>query len=189
MRKPLPPPVVIDNWPHPPIILEVERPRPKRICGVMVILTTSWGKERRLSRGTYFTSTKAASQAMGFETDRVRRLLRKNRGAKEEGYARFPYVWFISAKAAFQFRYWHHEDLLRYHFPWAFPPRPPMKMIFLPEGDPECVRWVPIEESETASTSRSKPGAAPSEPCRKPAKPNPPAPVPAQSEHILEYAI
>ena len=170
MRKPLPPPVVIDNWPYPPIILEVQRPRPNRICGVLVILVSTWPNELRLARGSYFSNIKAASRAMGFSTDRVGQLLRKNRGTKDEGYARFPDVWFISAKAAFRFRYWYREDLLRHHFSWAFP-HPPMKTFALPERDPERVPWwVPIEEPETASTSQSKPGAAPSEPCRKPDK-------------------
>jgi hypothetical protein len=85
MRKPLRPPVVIDNWPYPPIILGVECPKPKHICGVFVIIDAPWGKERRLWRGTYFSSTKAASRAMGFQTDRVGKLLRKNRGTKSEG--------------------------------------------------------------------------------------------------------
>jgi hypothetical protein len=58
-----------------------------------------WEIERRLCRGTYFSSTKAASKAMGFLSDRVGKLVRKNRGTKDEGYARFPCVWFISAKA------------------------------------------------------------------------------------------
>ena len=151
MRKPLPPPVVIDNWPHPPIILETTRPRPKRICGVFVVINFRWEIERRLCRGTYFSSTKAASRAMGFQSDRVGKLLRKNRGTKIEGYALFPNVGFMSAKAMLKRRIWHHEPLLRYHLPWALEPLPPMKMVFLPKGDPECVRWVPIEEPDTAA--------------------------------------
>src|SRR5215831_10542271 len=119
MRKPLPPPVVIDNWPHPPIILETTRPRPKRVCGVFVVINTRWEIERRLSRGTYFSSSKAASKAIGFLSDRVGRLLRKNRGTRIEGYALFSYVGFMSAKAMLKRRIWHHEHLLRYHFPWA----------------------------------------------------------------------
>jgi hypothetical protein len=123
-----------------------------------VIANFRWETERRLSRGTYFTSTKAASKAMGFEKDQVGWLLRKNRGTKDEGYARFPYVWFMSAKAMLKHRIWHHEPLLRYHLPWALEPLPPMKMVFLPEGDPECVRWVPVQEPHKAvAESRSEP--------------------------------
>ena len=55
-------------------------------------------------------------------------------------------------------RIWHHEPLLRYHLPWALEPLPPMKMVFLLEGDPECVRWVPVEEPDNAAVeSRSEP--------------------------------
>jgi hypothetical protein len=79
-----------------------------------VIINTPWGNERRLYRGTYFSSTKAASRAMGFLSDRVGKLLRKNRGTRDEGYARFPYVWFMSAKAMLKHRIWNHEPLLRY---------------------------------------------------------------------------
>jgi hypothetical protein len=75
-----------------PIIMEIERPQPKRICGVVVNINPPWGNQRRLHHGTYFTSTKAASKAMGFLTDRVGKSLRKNRCTKDEGYARFPYV-------------------------------------------------------------------------------------------------
>jgi len=122
-----------------------------------VVINTRWETERRLSRGTYFTSTKAASKAMGFQSDRVGKLLRKNRGTWAEGYARFRYVWFMSAKAMLKRRIWHHEPILRYHLEWALEPRPPMKMIFLPPGDPECVRWVPVEEPVASATSQSKP--------------------------------
>jgi hypothetical protein len=113
-------PVVIDNWPHPPIVLEQPQPRPKRICGVFVILALRWGNERGLRRGTYFSNTEAASRAMGFWTNRVGYLLRKNRGTRSEGYARFREVWFASAKAAMKWRYWDFEVWLRKEFPWTF---------------------------------------------------------------------
>jgi hypothetical protein len=140
-----------------------------------VILNSRWEIERRLSRGTYFTSTKAASKAMGFLSDRVGKLLRKNRGTRDEGYARFRYVWFMSAKAMLKFRIWHHEPLLRYHLPWALEPLPPMKMVFLPKGDPECVRWVPVEEPYAAAAE------GPSAPAEQDAM--------GHSDTILDYVI
>jgi hypothetical protein len=94
---------------------------------------------------------------MGFQSDRVGKLLRKNRGTKVEGYACFPCVMFMSATAMLKRRIWHHEPLLRYHLPWALEPRPPMKMVFLPPGEPECVRWVPVEEPTAAAESQSQP--------------------------------
>jgi hypothetical protein len=72
MRKPLPPPVIIDNWPHPPIILESVRPKPKRICGVFVIMN-------------FHRLPKRSS----------RKVAAKNRGTKVEGYALFPNVGFM----------------------------------------------------------------------------------------------
>ena len=111
---------------------------------------------------------------MGFEKDQVGRLLRKNRGTRDEGYARFPYVWFMSAKAMLKFRIWHHEPLLRYHLPWALEPLPPMKMVFLPKGE-ECVRWVPVEEP---ATDASKAPSEPEEPS-----------IPGTSQTILDYVI
>ena len=50
-----------------------------------------------------------------------------------------------------------------------------MKMVFLPKGDPECVRWVPVEKPATAA---AKPQAEPEE--RDSA---------GQSETILDYVI
>jgi hypothetical protein len=32
-----------------------------------------------------------------------------------------------------------------------------MKMIFLPKGDPECVRWVRVEEPVAAAAPQSEP--------------------------------
>ncbi len=88
-RKPHPPPVEIDNWPHPPIILETERPKPKRIRGVFVTLVSEWPPNDRLARGTYLLCTRAASNAMGFESD-VGKLLRKNRGINQRAMPCFP---------------------------------------------------------------------------------------------------
>jgi hypothetical protein len=122
-----------------------------------VIVNFRWEIERRMCRGKYFTSTKAASKAMGLLSDRVGKLLRKNRGTKIEGYAAFPSLLFMSATAMLKRRIWHHEHLLRCHFPWALEPARPMKMVFLPEGHPECVRWVPVEGPETAATPQSEP--------------------------------
>jgi len=57
---------------------------------------------------------------MGFESDKVGRILRKNRGTEREGYAHFPGVTFRSAKHAMRVRVWNHELFLRLAFPWAF---------------------------------------------------------------------
>jgi hypothetical protein len=86
-----------------------------------------WEIERRLHRGTYFTSTKAASRAMGFEKDQVGKLLRKTRGTKNEGYARFPEAWFISAKHATKKRFWNFDTILQMKFPRAFEKEPPLR--------------------------------------------------------------
>jgi hypothetical protein len=29
-----------------------------------------------------------------------------------------------------------------------------MKMEFLPKGDPECVRWVPVKEADAGASTR-----------------------------------
>jgi len=96
MRKPHPPPVVIDNLPHPPIILDYEDPKPRPVCGAFCIVAHPWANERGIYRGSYFSNIKAALKAMGFRRDEVGKLLRKNRGTKMEGYAIFEEAWFTS---------------------------------------------------------------------------------------------
>jgi hypothetical protein len=93
---------------------------------------------------------------MGFRRDEVGKLLRKNRGTKNEGYARFPEAWFISAKHAMKARLWHFEVFLRLKFPWVFekePPPPRMKPVFLHDG----MRWEPVKEPRSKREKRSAP--------------------------------
>jgi hypothetical protein len=139
MKKPHPEPVVIDNWPHPPIVLEQPRTVPKRICGVFVIRVSHWPNELCLARGKYFSSTRAASNAMGFDADRVGALLRKNRGTNLEGRANFHLAWFMSAKEAIKRHAWHHDGFLRYAFPWYFENIPPRSKLAWIDGKLEIV--------------------------------------------------
>jgi hypothetical protein len=50
----------------------------------------------------------AAPKALGLGSDRIGKLLRKDRATKTEGYALFPNVGFMSAKAMLKRRIWHH---------------------------------------------------------------------------------
>jgi len=118
MRKPHPPPVIIDNWPHPPIVLDYEDPKPRRVCGVFCIVADRWAKERGIYRGSYFSNIKAAFKATGFRRDEVGKLLRKNRGTRLEGYAIFEEAWFTTAKFKFKRRSRDFAFWLRREFPW-----------------------------------------------------------------------
>jgi len=112
---------------------------------------------------------------MGFCTDRVGNLLTRNLGTPDHGYARFPYVWFSSAKHAMRIRLWHFEVFLRKQFPWAFEkegPLPRTKPLFLPDG---VVEWVPVEEP---ATTAAEPQCEPEE-----------QDALGRSETILDYVI
>jgi hypothetical protein len=142
MRKPHPPPVEIDNWPHPPIILEQPYPRPKRICGVFVV---SWAPEEKRAcwYGSYFSSTRAASQALGYNYDRLGRVLRKNRVTNLEGRAVLQGIVFRPTKALLEEWPTHFVPYLRNAFPWAKRWRP--EIINLPDGG---WRWGPVMPQE-----------------------------------------
>jgi hypothetical protein len=104
-------------------------------------------------------STKAASRALGFRWDKVGAELRKNRGTKEEGYARLR-VWFMSARAAIERGPWYLEIYVRQWFPWAFEgKRPGYKLVFVRDG----ITFERNDEPDKVSTaSAGEPARLPS---------------------------
>jgi hypothetical protein len=142
---------------------------PKRLCGVFVLPDVPFLVNEDYARKCYFPSTLAVSQAFGFRSDKIGRMMRKWRCTPAEGYAYWGNWTFVSAKAALESGSLSLHDALLLHFPWL------RDRNWRVHGQENDVRWVCEEEHGTAA----------SELRTKPAK----LTAPDTSETILEYVI